>query len=475
MRRKMRYFFLMLALFLSASVFAQTTKWRDIYTVKKKDTVFGIANKYGLTLPELMDANPEMKREGYMLQKGATLFIPYAKTETSKSKEGNKQGDKNFTTLPAIGGKPVVTGQPTSQGNATQAAVPADAVKIGVMLPLHDVDGDGKRMVEYYRGILMACDYLKKKGISTDVRAWNVPIDADIRTTLLQEGANKCDIIFGPLYTKQVASLTGFCKTYGIRLVIPFSISGDDVERNKEVFQVYQSPESLNDATIKAFMKRFTNVHPIFVDCNDSTSRKGAFTFGLRKELEKRNINYSITNVNSNIEQFAKAFVPSKQNVVILNTGRSPQLTAVLNKLDEFDTKYPGAAISLFGYTEWLMYAKYNLERFYKYDTYIPSTFYYNPSATRTQSLEVAYQNWFHQPMMIAQPRFAITGYDHAMFFIMGVKAKGKEFNGERQQVNYQPVQTPLNFVKTSRGGYKNNNFQLIHYTFNHQIESVSY
>mgnify|MGYP002516374064 CR=1 FL=1 len=482
MKRKMRYFFLMIALFLSASIFAQTTKWRDIYTVKKKDTVFGIANKYGLTLPELMDANPEMKREGYMLQKGATLFIPYAKTDAAKDKNAKDKnaakgkdaakGDKNFTTLPAFGGKPVVTGP---EDNGSKTAVASDAVKIGVMLPLHDVDGDGKRMVEYYRGILMACNYLKNKGISTDIHAWNVPIDADIRTTLLQEGANKCDIIFGPLYSKQVAPLTGFCKTYGIRLVIPFSISGDDVERNKEVFQVYQSPETLNDATIKAFLKRFTNVHPIFVDCNDSTSRKGAFTFGLRKELEKRKINYSITNVNSSIDQFAKAFLPSKQNVVILNSGRSPQLTQVLNKLDEFDTKYPGASISLFGYTEWLMYAKYNLERFYKYDTYIPSTFYYNPSNQRTQNLEIAYQNWFHQPMMIAQPRFAITGYDHAMFFIMGVKAKGKEFTGERQQVNYQPVQTPLNFQKTSKGGYKNKNFQLIHYTFNHQIESVNY
>lgn len=446
MKRNIRYFLMIVGLMLSVGIFAQTTKWRDIYTVKKKDTIFGIANKYGLSLPELMEANPEMKQEGYMLQKGTTLFIPFA------SDQQNPNAPKK-----------------------TQKVVASDAVKIGVMLPLHDVDGDGKRMVEYYRGLLMACNYLKKKGISTDVHAWNVPIDADIRTTLLQEGANTCDIIFGPLYTKQVAPLAGFCKTYGIKLVIPFSISGDDVERNKEIFQVYQSPETLNECTIKAFLNRFTNVHPIFIDCNDSTSRKGAFTFGLRKELEKRNINYSITNVSSSIDQFAKAFQPSKQNVVILNTGRSPQLTAVLNKLDEFDSKYPGASISLFGYTEWLMYAKYNLERFYKYDTYIPSTFYYNPVAERTQNLEKAYEGWFHQPMMIAQPRFAITGYDHGMFFIQGVKKKGKEFTGERQQVNYQPVQTPLHFVKTTKGGYKNKNFQLIHYTFNHQIESVNY
>ena len=457
MRRNLRYFLLFLGMMLSVSVFAQSIKWRDIYTVKKKDTVFGIAKKYGLSLVELMDANPEMKKEGYMLQKGTTLFIPYATS--------NSESNKSITTLPAIGGKPVVT------TSATQSST----VKVGVMLPLHDVDGDGKRMVEYYRGILLACESLKQKGISTDIHAWNVPVDADIRITLAKEGANKCDIIFGPLYSKQVAPLSDFCKTYGIKMVIPFSINGDDVEHNKEIFQVYQSPETLNDAAIKAFLSRFANVHPIFVDCNDSTSRKGNFTFGLRKELERKKINYSITNVNSSIEQFAKAFVPSKQNVVVLNTGRSPQLTAVLNKLDEFSAKYPGAVISLFGYTEWLMYAKYNLDRFYKYDTYIPSTFYYNTSSAKTTQLELAYVKWFHQPMQIAMPRFAITGYDHAMYFIQGVRKYGKNFAGERSQMTYQPVQTPLNFKKTSKGGYKNTNFQLIHYTFNRQIESVNY
>ncbi len=447
MRQKMRYFIMILGLMLSLGIFAQTTKWRDIYTVKKKDTVFGIANKYGLTLPELMDANPEMKKEGYMLQKGATLFIPFEKTTAKK----------------------------TATTQRTTVAKKANTVNVGVMLPLHDVDGDGKRMVEYYRGILMACEQLKQQGISTNIHAWNVPIDADIRTTLVQEGADACDLIFGPLYTKQVAPLADFCKNYGIKMVIPFSINGDNVERTKEIFQVYQAPESLNDATIKAFLNRFKNVHPIFVDCNDTTSRKGNFTFGLRKELEKRKIAYNITNVNSSLDYFAKAFVPSKQNVVVLNTGRSPQLTQVLNKLDEFSAKYPGAVVSLFGYTEWLMYAKYNLDRFYKYDTYIPSTFYYNANSAKVIDLERRYNTWFHQPMQVAMPRFAITGYDHAMFFIQGVNKYGKDFTGDKSQVNYQPVQTPLHFEKTKKGGYRNQVLQLIHYTFNRQIEAVTY
>ena len=459
MRQKLRYFLVIVGMMLSVTVIAQTTKWRDIYTVKKKDTIFGIANKYNLTLPELMDANPEMKKEGYMLQKGATLFIPFGKDTAKGGTQTVANG--NATKTSAV-------------SSSTRVKQP-NTVNVGVMLPLHDVDGDGKRMVEYYRGILMACEKLKQQGISTNIHAWNVPIDADIRSTLVQDGANSCDLIFGPLYSKQVAPLAGFCKTYGIKMVIPFSITGDEVDRNKEVFQVYQAPESLNDASIKAFLNRFKNVHPIFIDCNDTTSRKGVFTFGLRKELEKRKITYSVTNVNSSLEYFAKAFVPSKQNVVILNTGRSPQLTQVLNKLDEFSAKYPGAVISLFGYTEWLMYAKYNLDRFYKYDTYIPSTFYYSANSAKVIDLERRYNMWFHQPMQVAMPRFALTGYDHAMFFIQGVNKAGKDFTGAASQVNYQPVQTPLHFVKTSKGGYRNQILQLIHYTFNRQIEALTY
>lgn len=41
-----------------------------------------------------MDANPEMKREGYMLQKGATLFIPYTKDQKNPNQvNGQKSGN----------------------------------------------------------------------------------------------------------------------------------------------------------------------------------------------------------------------------------------------------------------------------------------------------------------------------------------------------------------------------------------------
>lgn len=459
MNRIFRYCLLTVTFILCIGAMAQTTQWRDIYKVKKKDTVFGIARQYGLSLPELMEANPDMGQEGYVLKKGDFIFIPFTKADAAKA---------------AIS-QPAAKSANAATKTISRPTTTFKGVRVGVMLPLHKIDGDGTRMLEYYRGFLLAVEQLKKEGVSVDIHAWNVPADADIRTTLLKEGANQCDVIFGPLYTTQVPALGEFCKAYGVKMVIPFSINGDEVDKNAQVYQVYQTPTELNEAAISAFLNRFSGAHPVFVDANDTTSKKGSFTFELRKKLETKGIKYAITNLNSSIENFAKGFVRGQQNIIVINSGRVQSLKETFAKLNELNIKYPGLVVSMYGYTEWLMYAPYYMDNFFRYDVYVPSTFYYNASSTKTVELEQAYVTAFKEDMQIALPRFAIIGYDQAQFFIRGIQKYGKKFVGARSQSDYLPIQTPYHFVKTPKGGYRNRNFQLIHYTFNRHIESINF
>ena len=453
-----RYLFMLFVPFLCTTAVAQNLKWRDMYQVKKKDTIFGIAKNYGLTVDELINANPEMKVAGYELKKGDYIFIPYPANTDPKA----------ATT------KAATTPQPQTVAKTTQSQT-TKTIKVGVVLPLHDVDGDGKRMTEYYRGFLMGCDSLKQQGYSIDVHAWNVPADADIRPTLQDASIRNCDVIFGPLYTKQVKPLSDFCKGAGIKLVIPFSIWGDEVSRNSEIFQVYQSLDELNNASIDAFISRFGNQHPVFIDCNDSTSKKGIFTFGLRNRLNARGVKYSITNLKSNEELFSKAFSRTQPNVVVLNTGRSPELTVAIAKLKALVASNPGVMVSLFGYTEWLMYTRNNLDNFYKFNTHIPSTFYYNPLSAKTQHLENGYRRWFGLETLYALPKFALMGYDHAQFFIRGLYKYGKAFNGTKPQNVYTPLQTPLDFKRVGSGGMQNRAFMLVRYTNDKKIELINY
>ena len=360
----------------------------------------------------------------------------------------------------------------------TMSQAPSDdvrqrAIRVGVMLPLHNINGDGKRMIEYYRGILMACDSLKQSGISVDIRAWNMAEGADIIQILHEKDAARCDIIFGPLYSKQMQAMSDFVQRNDIRLVIPFSINAPQLLTNPNIFQIWQSPTNVTNSSIDRYLENFKDYHPVFIDCNDSTSKKFPFTSGLRRQLDNRGIVYNITNLKSSEEQFSKAFSRTQKNIVILNTGRSQELGVAFAKLNGLLLKEPTLEISMFGYTEWLSYTRTHLENFYKYDTYIPSAFHYNPLTPQTQRLEQKYRWNFHSDMQHALPRFALTGFDHAFFFLKGLHKYGKSFNGAAGMFGYPPVQTPLMFERLGNGGFQNRSVSLVHYTTDHRMEMI--
>ena len=227
MKQILRYFLLLTLLaFTAETMMAQELKTRQIHKVKRKETIFGIARDYGITVRELLEANPEMNEPTYPgLKRGDYIIVP----------------------------KPAASVEAAQQAEAQQAAKPAAVtdmrhreIRVGVMLPLHDVNGDGRRMVEYYRGVLMACDSLRYNGISVDVHAWNVAEDADITRFLNEEGAAQCDLIIGPLYSKQVKPLSDFATQNDIRVLIPFSINTPELFTNRNIFQVYQNPNDFN-------------------------------------------------------------------------------------------------------------------------------------------------------------------------------------------------------------------------------------
>lgn len=436
---------LALMMMVPCGMYAQNSQYREMHKVKKKETIFGICRTYGITIEELIAANPEMRKPNYELKKDDIIFIPFANTDGSKGVSAIKTNVQR-------------------------------TVNVGVMLPLHQVDGDGKRMVEYYRGMLLAVEQLKQQGISVNMKAWNMAQDADVQKILADASSSSYDLIVGPLYTKQVQALSDFCRKGDAKMLIPFSINGDDVDRNPNIFQVYQSSDAINEATVKHFASRFANYNTVIVDCNDSTSKKSYFTGALRKQLEKAGRAVRITNVSSSDEVFAKAFSLSQPNVVVLNTGRSPELTQVIKKLTKLVTNNNGVKISLFGYTEWLLYQKANMSNFCRFDTYIPSTYYYNEVSQATNTIETRYRQAFGEDMTKAIPHFALTGYDQAMFFIGGIYKYGKQFTGARGQQYAAPVQTTYNFSKATKdGGYRNTFFQFIHYRPDGGIESIAY
>ena len=294
MTRLMRYLLLTTVMaFAFGSVSAQQkVPLQGQHKVQKKETIFGISRSYNLTVEELVKANPELGASGFKLKKGMLLNIPYPQSVLDAQEEERAAQARKVA----------------EEAAAVANDVRNRAIRLGVMLPLHNINGDGRRMTEYYRGVLMACDSLKKQGISIDVHAWNTAEDGNIYKVLEDPAAAKCDMIIGPLYSKQMDALSNFVSKHDIRLVIPFSINAPQLTTNRNIFQIFQSQNEQYDAIIPHFVERFKDYNTVIIDCNDSTSKKGPFTFGLRRQLEQRGMEYMITNLKSSEANFSKAF-----------------------------------------------------------------------------------------------------------------------------------------------------------------------
>lgn len=457
MKRMMRYFLLLTVLSVSVeTALAQVQNYKELHQVKRKETIFGIARENGITIDELIKANPEMNTPGYELKKGDYIKIPFPSKNSQPSQ-----------TTPAS--------QPSQPVAPSNKDLRQREIRVGVMLPLNDKTTDGKRMLEYYRGVLMACDSLRSIGISTDVQAWNVSEESDISKVLSDPNAANRDLIIGPYYTKQLKTLGDYALARDIKVFVPFINYSQEIYNNYNLFQAHQNQNQLNDSYVQRFYERFKDCHPVLIDCNDSTSTKGSFTTALRRRLEQNGIQYSITNLRSSEAQFRKAFSMSQRNVVILNTSRSQELNVAFAKLNGMVMNTPGMLISMFGYTEWLMYNRQHLDNFYKFDVYVPSTYYMNPLSPRSDRIKLKYRWNFHQDMQNYNQRYAVAGFDHAFFMLKGLHMYGSHFTGAAGMVGYTPLQTPLHFERIGNGGLQNRAVLFVHYTNDNKVETINF
>ena len=442
MKRFLKHIIFILFVLTTLTANAQNGRVTTTHKVEKGETIYGISHKYGVTVDELTKANPDMMDPGFALKTGEVIVIP-AKGKPSVSKSVNK----------------------------------SKAINIGVMLPLNNTTEEGRNMVEYYRGILMACDYLKREHYNINVHAWNVPHSANINNILMEKGASECDVIFGPYYSDQIAKVGGFAKAHDIRLAVPFATDINELANNPNMFVLSEFNPQFNEGTCNKFLDIFGNkINAVIVDCNDAKHAKGSFTMTFRKILNEKDIKYNITNLRSDDYSFRKAFKKNKRNIVVLNSAGSNEFSYAVEKLNSVRNAFPGIEITILGYPEWFMFEQYKFGDFAKYDVHIPTFFYYNSHSAGTKRIEADYYKWFECNMHKATPRFAIAGYDHANYFIRGFAKFGKSFSGAREQNTTGYVQMPLSFNKVSlSGGRQNDAFMFIHYKKDKSIESIAY
>ena len=408
-----------------------------LHQVNKGETLYEIAKQYNITEQDLLLANPEIKKNK-KLKKGIYLTIPQAKAAQGEAATAAATGKQALSTL-----------------------------KVGVILPFVERSERARKMIEFYQGFLMAADSIKKEGKNLEIYAFSSgSTEADIMEVLGKPEIAQLDVLFGPVDEQQLPATITICKQNNTRLVLPF-VNGQSTAGNPHLYMACPNNAVTIAEAAGLVTKAYTNRNFIILKSNTDNYKGSLFTQTLSDMLGKNGNIVRLLNINSDESSYEAAMNQFKDNVIVPDNPNIKTLNILISKLDTFRQKHPNYNISLLGYPEWQTYTDKLLNSFFTFDTYIYSPYYYNALAGNTKYFEQSFTRNFGKPMAVNYPRYAMMGFDLALYIMHEMLTGG--FVG--QQVPYQNM---YKFVQEGENnGYSNRFIQLIHFTKTKQIELI--
>lgn len=356
------------------------------------------------------------------------------------------------------------------------AQVTTGYVRMGVVLPLKEKSPRGAKMVEFYQGLLMAADSVRRQGCSIDIVALHsgntaAAMDSLIATRQLVN----LDIVFGPLDAAQLPALADYCDLHGTRLVVPFTSISTHVEGHPKHYLV-NAPRSIVQREAAWFIQNlFPEENVVIVDCGEQNDEGAALVERVRMAMDERGVYVQQVKVDDSDEAYNHALALEKNNILVLNSSSLQAINALRNRLRDYLAAHTHLHISLFGYPAWQSYASQMLSDFYQFDTYIYTPFYRDPNEPRTLQLEQKFQDFCRWPIAPTFPRYGLLGFDLGYYFLHGIARYGKLFEANLVAVDTKPFQNPLRFVNQGDGnGHINTFVEIVHYT-NYQAVEILY
>ncbi|MCR5778930.1 MAG: hypothetical protein K6G70_00035, partial [Bacteroidaceae bacterium] len=348
-------------------------------------------------------------------------------------------------------------------------------VRAAVVLPLKENTARGAKMVEFYQGLLMAADSLKRAGLDLEITALHSGSTMnDMDQLLMAHSLRQMDVVFGPLDVPQQLPLADYCDIHGVRLVSPFSTLATQLADHPLYYMANAPRSTVQQQAIWFIQSHFPDHNIILADCNEQNEEGQAFAQALRDAMSEKGIYVRTLNVAGDEMAYYQAFNPLRKNLIVLNSSSLKALNAFLPRLKAYRREHADLSVSLFGYPAWQTYTAQLLPDFYEQDTYIYTPFYRNPLEPRAKQLDQSFLQWFRRPMQQTYPRYGVMGFDLGYYFLRGINIYGNRLEDSHQKVPARPYQHPFCFERAADGnGFVNTFVELIHYSPAQTIDLV--
>ena len=477
-----------------------------VHVPKEREKLKVIAKQYNVSLKKIQALNPNVKKK---VSSGQIVKIPVTPRVVEKPKEISEPEIDPFAN------NPCENMQPNTEAVYNVALmIPLFLEELDSLLLKKEVDISEQkellsfRFIQFYEGMLMAVDSMKKLGMNLNLFVYDVDNSPEkINKALGASELGSMDLIIGPFYSNGFKQVAKFAETLDIKIVNPLTYREEIIVNQPNVFKVRPSYSSQADQLVEHILKEYPNHHIVLVRHNkykyqseisyiknrlNSERKSGEFILNVSlkraiKLWEERgyrniysenilldkayikehlddstwfsNIAHEILFSEDSIKGLSRNISRARPNLVI---AFSNQRVFQYDLLSQFNKLADDSSITMFGIPKWDDLEDQETEHLINlnFQYFSPSYIDYSNSLNEKWIAKFR-ETWFTEPTV---SKYAFDGFDIGWYFFNALYGYGRDFEKCIPGFHVRLIQSKFNFEQQLPNGFQNTHWNILQY-----------
>lgn len=409
------------------------------YKVEKKDTWNSIAEKTGVSVEDLKNANGGKNN----LKSNQIIGVPELALD-SVTKTVITEDPRELT----------LTGVSEIYGDVHKIVSSKDSMmemRVGIVM----FDPTSKKDLDFTRGFLTGVNKVKNSSYRLNVKVFDGRKSHDALIDSL--GSYNPSIIFTTYEKNTPEFFADYALVSRVPVINTFDLKDETFMTNPYFVNILTPSNYFNDEVVNTLYNRYQDSKLVVVGAeNDSNDM-------LLSILENKWGDSKILRFTS-VEALEEFPFGSGSYLVFGNVSKKDDISNLVESVGKLKEDNMDVTINIVGRPSWIVYDESLKDTFHKADLYIPARFYYDKGSEDAKQFISEYHQLFNMTPAKSFPMYSTMGYDEALYFIPSWVSTGGDINNFKQ--SNSTVQSDFDLIRLENwSGMMNPMVYLVRFT----------
>lgn len=303
-------------------------------------------------------------------------------------------------------------------------------------------------VADYYNGLKLALDSLKKTGFSATLSVYYNERDSAKTVALLNsKNFDSLDLIIGPFDKASFTAVSNFSYNKKIPLVSPFNT----FELKKFVSYVFFCNPNLQSYAHKMVnhiqkQKTVDQINVVYV--SDGKSVDKSFGLSFTDSMNKSQLKFkNIKKANLSTLQDLLLLDPKVRNIVVVPSDDEGTANALFTALRSYDK----GNVEVYGLETWQQFKAQDYKRWENFKVHLLTNNVNLVDNVVGENYLSFYYN-YREKYSIPPGDFALKGFDHMLFFGNALHSLGKEFYNAVSNSRFDGMHNNMHWLNNNSG-----------------------